>query len=246
MSGWFYNLGRELGRKAVPAARKGKLIWKGVTGNDAEAWQAEQQLGLEMAEELKLDFEPSTAHELAEFVREVAERLTASLGETERTYHCELFKDAIPNAMSLPGGWIFLSEGLVRGCGENDDELAFLIAHEIAHIAKKHTWDRMISEAALKFASAATARVGLMGGWLRTQGIQMLRTAHSREREFEADLFAYRLGAAAAFGTEGATKLFERLTAMENSGLHLGVYFGSHPAPAERLARLSRKLPSKR
>lgn len=241
MSGWFYNLGRDLGRKALPAARKGKLIWQGVTGDDNEAWQAEQRLGEEMEAELRQTLEPSNAADLAAFVTEITERLAAVAASAPRTFRCELFRETQANAIALPGGCIFLSEGLVRGCGDRDDELAFLIAHEMAHVIKKHTWDRMISEAALRFASTATARIGVMGGWLRTQGLQLLKTAHSTQREFEADAHAYRLAAGAAFGTEGARALFKRLQATEQAGLDLGPYFSSHPTPAQRLARLERR-----
>lgn len=237
----FYHLGRTLGRKALPAARKGRLIWQGITGDDESAWQAEQTLGREMALELRAALRPVDAPDLARFASEITGRLVGSVGGKGRGFHCELFREITPNAMALPGGWIFLSDGLVQSCGGRDDELAFIIAHEMAHVLEKHTWDRMISDAALRAASAVTARAGPMGTWLRTKGIELLRTAHSRDREFEADWIGHKLAAASAFGTEGAQRFLSRLKSAGDAGMDMGAYITSHPSPGQRMARIAQR-----
>lgn len=142
--------------------------------------------------------------------------------------------------MALPGGWIFLSDALARGCGGHEGELAFTVAHEMAHIVLRHTWDRMISNTALKVAAAATSRIGPVGGWLRSQGISLLRNAHSSECEFAADEMGFRLCRAAGFDTDGAFTLLRRWQASTDAGINLGPYFTSHPPTAQRIARLTK------
>ncbi|HQZ30061.1 MAG TPA: hypothetical protein PK648_18085, partial [Verrucomicrobiales bacterium] len=54
MSNFFEDLGRKLGRAAVPTYRKSKWIWDGLTGTEEEALQAEKDLGATLAAELRL------------------------------------------------------------------------------------------------------------------------------------------------------------------------------------------------
>jgi len=65
MSGFLYNLGRQLGRKAVPAIRKSKLIWDGLAGTDEEALRAEAALRTTLAAELRAFAGPVDDPELA-------------------------------------------------------------------------------------------------------------------------------------------------------------------------------------
>lgn len=240
LSGFFYNLGRQLGRKAVPAARKSKWIWTGVTGGEEEALRAEVALGAEMAEELRSTVDLLQDAELQGVLDEICHRLSERIRDKRRTFQCEVFRDVLPNAMTLPGGWIFLSDGLARGCGGRDGELAFCIAHEIAHIVLRHTWDRMISDAALKIAAAATSRIGPIGGWVRSQGIALLRSAHSSDCESAADEMGFRLCRAAGFDPDGAFAVLRRWQASTDAGINLGPYFASHPPTVHRIARLNK------
>ncbi|HWI56320.1 MAG TPA: hypothetical protein VNZ22_03790, partial [Bacillota bacterium] len=71
MSGFFYNLGRQLGRKAVPTIRKSKYIWDGVAGTEEEALRAETVLGNDMAIELRAVLKPLADPPLAAMVQEL-------------------------------------------------------------------------------------------------------------------------------------------------------------------------------
>lgn len=237
----FFQLGRQLGRKVMPVARKGKLIWQGITGDDEQALAAENELGSEMLRELLPSLELVKAPELELYVSEITKRLADALKRDGRSFTCRIFRERQPAAMALPGGNIFISDGLVRGCSDRDDELAFVIAHEMAHVFCKHVWNRMVSDAALRVASAAAVKAGPMGNWLRTKGFGMLKSAHSREQEFDADCEGNRLSIAAAFGREGPASFLARLAQAERAGLDLGPYVSSHPPPAQRIAMLQRR-----
>jgi predicted Zn-dependent protease len=152
----------------------------------------------------------------------------------------ELFEDTVPNAIALPGGFLFVSNSLLSFCDLQPEELAFVIGHEMAHVVRKHTWDRLINETALRVASAVTSRLGVLGTWVRQEGLVLLRSAHANRCEFEADELGFRLAAAAGYGTDGAFSFLERI-GRQQSRESLGDYMSSHPNPAERLARL-RKL----
>ena len=242
MNGFFYNLGRIAGHKAVPAIRKSKLIWDGLTGDEEQAFRAELALGAEMAAELRCAVELIDDWPAVEALDEVCRRLGARARDKRRTFRCAVFRDLSPNAITLPGGFLFFSDALLELCRRSPDQLAFVAGHEMAHVLLGHTWDRMINEAALRVASAATARIGQIGGWLRQQGMALLRRAHDAELELTADELGFRLAAAAGFNPAGAFAFLQRVQLLCAEPNALGQYLGSHPAAAERAARLERIL----
>lgn len=235
---FFYQLGRHLGRKAVPAIRKSKLIWDGVAGSEEEAFRAEVALGLEMAAELRATVEMIEDQPTTTELDAICRSLAARARDKRRTFRCALFHDNVPNAIALPGGLMFWSDSLLELCGRRPEELAFLAGHEMAHVLLGHTWDRMINEATLRVASAATARLGQIGGWLRQQGTTLLRSAHECELEFQADELGFRLAVAAGFDPAGAINLLQQIRVRSPDRGDMGHYLASHPAPQERSARL--------
>ncbi len=241
MSGFFYNLGRQLGRRAVPAIRKSKLIYDSVAGTEEEALRAELALGRDMAAELRRSMAMSSDPARVALVSDLCQRLSLGLRDKRRPLQCEVLQDPLPMAMALPGGFLFISDSLIEWCERSQDELAFAIGHEIGHVIRGHAWDRMVNETALNAISALTARAsGALGSWFRQQGTALLRSAYEQENEFEADEFGFRLALAARFGPTGATGLLRRLQTSTSTPGTMGSYFGSHPSASERLARIAR------
>jgi predicted Zn-dependent protease len=239
VSGFLYNLGRQLGHKAVPMIRKSKWIWNGLAGTDEEALRAETALGNTLAAELRAFAGPVNDPSLAALLNDLCQRLSACVRDKARTFRCELMQDNSPNALALPGGFIFVSEPLAELCERQPDELAFVIGHEMAHVIRRHVWERMLNETTLCVASAVTARAGPLGGWLRQQGMGLLRSAYSGDSEFEADELGLRLMAAAGFSPAGAITFLQRIQRLGSNPADLGQYFASHPPPSERLAKLA-------
>lgn len=216
------------------------MIWDGLTGTEEEALRAEAALGAEMAMELRATLPPVLDQQTAVQLSELCGRLSACVRDKRRTFRCDLFLDRFPNAMALPGGFIFASDSLVALCDRSPDELAFVLGHEMAHVIRGHAWDRMLNETVLKAAAIATARVGQVGAWLRQQGLDLLRNAHSREQELEADELGLRLSAAAGYAPEGALHTLQRIERFGPNPVGLGHYLSSHPPASERIAALQR------
>jgi predicted Zn-dependent protease len=238
VSGLFYNIGRRLGRAAIPAIRKTKWIYDGLAGSEEEALQAESRLGTALAAEVRTATQPARDPALTPWLAELCQRLAACVRDKKRTFHCEAIQGESPNAMALPGGFVFLSHTLVELCERCPDELAFVIGHEMGHIIRRHAWDRMLNEAMLRVASVVSARTGVLGGWLRQNGQRVLQSAHSRDRELEADELGLRLAVAARFAPGGAIALLKRIEPLEGHPDVLGQYFASHPPASERMAHL--------
>jgi beta-barrel assembly-enhancing protease len=240
MSGFFYNLGRRLGRRAVPAIRKSKLLYASVAGTEEEALRAERLLGRDLAAELRRTIALESDPALAALVNELCQRLAGRVRDKRRAFQCEVLHDPSFNAMALPGGFLFISNSLVEFCERRPEELAFVLGHEMGHVIRGHASDRLLSETALRAVSAVTMRAsGSLSGWLQQQGLVLLRSAHAQEGELEADELGLRLAAAAGFPPAGAIALLRRLEAMSANPKGQGQYFATHPPPSERIARLA-------
>lgn len=238
MSSFFENLGRKLGRAAVPTYRKSKWIWEGLTGTEEDAIQAERDLGETLAAELRLATRMADEPELRDWVRSICHRLEQSVELPGIRYRCEITGEDQPTAIGLPGGALFVSRSLIDLCERNEDEIAFVIAHETVHLLRRHTWDRLLQQSALRAASFAAGRAGFLSGWIRQQGLPMLRSAHSKEFEFEADKDGAAIARAAGFDPGGAIAFLRRIEPLGGDPEVLGEYLASHPAPGERIARL--------
>jgi len=109
MSTFFEDLGRKLGRAAVPTCRKSKWIWEGLTGTEDDSMQAERDLGKTLAAELHIATEILNEPELLNWIREICHRLAPSVDQPGFAYHCELVKAGHPGTIGLPGGYLFVS-----------------------------------------------------------------------------------------------------------------------------------------
>lgn len=239
MSGLFYNLGRKLGQKAVPTVRKARWLYDSFAGDEEEALRAEAALGAELAGELRKVVDLTTDPEMGAWVEGVCGRLAGRVQDKRRRFSVEIFHDAFPGAIALPGGYLFLSDSLVRLSDGHAEDMAFAIGHEIGHVVLGHARDRVLESAMWRVASAATAQArGPVVEWLRREGTVALQNSHARESELEADKFGLRLAVAAGFPGEGAITFLREVEHWEATGRARGRYLESHPAASLRIGRL--------
>jgi predicted Zn-dependent protease len=162
-------------------------------------------------------------------------------------YRFHLIADAdFINAFALPGGHVFIGQGLLNQM-TTEDELAFVLGHEIEHIDHYHAVERVQIEAQLHNldldAIAAVAELP-MGLW---------QAGYGKEQEFEADREGLRLAALAGYSPQGAVDMFNRFEELDQEYvIHaetppeelsqvavegLDGYFRTHPLPSERLTQ---------
>lgn len=155
------------------------------------------------------------------------------------------------NAFSLPGGPVFIGEGLLD-LMVTDDELAAILAHEVEHIDHYHCAERVQIEAKLK-----KLNLNVVSDLLQFP-MQFWQAGYQKDEEFEADREGMHLAVQSGYSPYGAVTLFERFTklcdektieaqdpAQELSQLaiqSLTGYFRSHPLPSERLAQANRVI----
>ena len=167
-------------------------------------------------------------------------------------YHVAILDTDEINAFATPGGHIFVTRGLIA-CAGNEDALAAVIAHEIAHIQLRHALTsirnaRYVNAAvsgALAGAGGAGGNVkelaGIMGDSVNEVITTMVVNGFSPAQEFEADTTALSLLAAAGYQPAGLLEMLEVLKQKQGNNKTAG--FGkTHPSPAERITKVKKNI----
>ena len=236
-----YKLGRLVGKKL----RKAKWIWESFVGSEEESIRAEYGVGRNMTEAILEQTLRDTDPQLQESLEEIQCLLAKSVRNRFHRFKVMVVVEDAPTAFALPGGFIFLTRSLVEFCDNDRDEMAFVIAHEMAHVIRRHAINRVLTETALSAAALASPGRGWFVSWFRRVGLQALERAHSREQEFEADMLGVLLTRNAGFDPAGAIRLFERFLQLSTnrSPTKLGSYFETHPDVSERILKLRKLVP---
>ena len=216
---------------AGPKVRKAKWIWHSITGSEADTIKAEYEVGQDLAHEIRnqlgLDTEPQSGQLLSEVGSHLVVRVTNKL----RTFNFEVIKGSEPNAFALPGGFIFVTISLLELCDWNQDEIAFILAHEMAHVIRGHAMDRIVVNSTIAVGAKATSIQGLLKSWLGKVGVKFLESAYSQDMELEADKLGTRLVTAAGYDPQAPIQLLSRLRKLNQTDKQssFGNYFSSHP-----------------
>jgi predicted Zn-dependent protease len=153
------------------------------------------------------------------------------------------------NAFSLPGGPVYIGEGMLD-LMMSEDELANVLGHELEHIDHYHCVERVQLEAKLK-----NLNLDLLGALLQIP-MDIWEAGYHKDEEFEADREGMLLAVQSGYSPYGAVEMFERFARLcDEYVIHaqspdqeiselaiqgLNGYFRSHPLPSERLAQARR------
>ena len=240
MSNLFYNIGKMVG----PRVRKVKWIWQSITASEADTIKAEHEVGQDLAREIRNRLELDTEPRAGQMLNQVGRHLATCVANKLRTFSFEVIKSTEPNAFALPGGFIFVSRLLLELCEWNQDELAFILGHEMGHVIRGHSMGRIITNSAIAVGAKATPIRGLLASWLGKVGVEFLESAYSQNLELEADALGARLVAVADYDPHAPTQLLSRLSELSQPAkqFSLGNYFSSHPAFDVRIQNIDHLL----
>jgi len=231
-------IGYRLGLKAAQA----KNAFDPMGGTEEESLRAEIRLGHDLAAALLERIPLVEENETTRFAAQIGRWLAANVKEKKLPFSVQVTAEREPNAVALPGGFIFVSWPLLEMCQGERDEIAFLLGHEMAHIVRRHTLDRIVKDAALCLLLRQSSGKHAASAWFSKAGRQLLDCAYSKDQELEADAFAIALVKNAGGDVLAGERLLENLIQRisESVGM-VGSYFATHPPIVERLASLRAK-----
>lgn len=154
------------------------------------------------------------------------------------TYRFALLNSETINGYSAPGGYIFITKGAYLAA-ENDDQLAGILAHEIAHVTRRHAL-KIISRSELiaglsEVASGSGNEYAQYDIGVDKISNTLLKTGYDPASEFDADRTGRELAANTGFDRNG---LRDFLLKLQSSTTAPGTIFSTHPPLEERITRL--------
>jgi predicted Zn-dependent protease len=183
------------------------------------------RVGREAAKEIAAEVGLVEESGLDAYVSEIGRKLLRGVPRRSFQYEFSVVDQFEPNAFALPGGYIFISRGLLA-LANNEDEVACVVGHEITHAALRHA-----------AAQQALAKSGnpLTMPWVRAANI----ASYGRDMEREADRGGQMLAAAAGYDPMGMSTFLKSLGQLERfliGHARLPTFFDTHPGSQERAA----------
>ena len=152
------------------------------------------------------------------------------------------------NAMALPGGFFYVNSGLILAC-DSEDELAGVMAHEIAHVAAHHAAREMTKMNYMQLGQIPLI-IFTQGTWTgygiyeaAQLAVPLTFLQFSREYEAEADYLGIQYMYKAGYDPQGMVSIFEKLSALEkHKPGALSKAFSDHPATPDRIAAVENEI----
>ncbi len=215
------------------------------------SWEQELQIGREADLQIQQQYGVYDDDELQRYVEEVGQRvLSVSHMRREGTdpkymnteFHFRLLDSPIVNAFALPGGYIYVTRGLLAHLGD-EAQLAVVLGHEIGHVAARHASQRAFEQqigqvALIGGAIAGEELLGIPGGNILNLGstaAQFLFLQYGRDDERESDRLGVEYAAMQNYNAAHGAAFFESLERIsEQSGQSIPSFLSTHPDPGER------------
>jgi len=177
---------------------------------------------------------------LRDWVADIGREIVAHSPRQKLEHHFIVLDSPEANAFALPGGYVFVTAGLLESLS-SEDELAAIIAHEAAHLANRD-FQRVLKRQLMFLALAAILRHNDQRELVHlTCAVQVINTLrHSRRREAQADAGGVRLATQAGYDARGLTWFLSRIGAGRWS--YLETVFSTHPHPTKRIAWIDLQL----
>jgi beta-barrel assembly-enhancing protease len=184
--------------------------------------------------------------QLQRYVNNVGRWLASQTERPELPWHFGVLEAPQLNAFAVPGGTIFVTRGLVARM-RSEAELAGVLAHEIAHVLKKHHLKAIQKNAQSALAGEAlSAAIKDQRSEARDKlisfGTEMYARGLDKGDELEADRLGVVIAARGGYDAYGLPAVLQTLQAMNPQDSGLALMFKTHPAPGERLDALGENM----
>ncbi len=211
--------------------------------------QQELQMGYQSAKQILSHERISNDPRLNAIVQKVGKKIARAAAQPGYKWQFFVIDKDVPNAFCLPGGKVFVYSGLFRAV-QNEDQLATVIGHEVAHAIARHGAERM-----------SMIQLGRMGKQIASQTLGggkyagLINQAYgagetygmvlpfSRKFEYEADEIGLYLMTKAGYDPRQALVFWQNMMRLNHNRRKPPEFLSTHPADAHRIARLKQLIP---
>jgi predicted Zn-dependent protease len=194
----------------------------------------EIQIGQDAAAQYEQEHPVDKTSDRARWLARIGTRVAAAAQPPDYPYEFNLVREDVNNAFAYPGGPIYVYDGLIDTLGGDEDQVAWVCAHEATHVREQHAIKRI--ERAL---GAQLLIEWLLGGdTARDIGgaVTALALQHySRDNEYEADRLGCRWAAGAGYDPTASLAVLEKFRELQGSDPNdFEILFHSHPGNDDR------------
>jgi len=224
-----------------------------VTGRRELALMSETQeieMGRQGAADVKSSFGLYPDVALQAYVNRIGQSLAKSSERPALAWEFHVLDDAAVNAFALPGGFIFVTRGLLAHM-TNEAELASVLGHEAGHVTARHSVQQMSRQQLASIGlglgsvlSPVIARYGQVAG----SGLGLLFLKYGRDDETQADRLGFRYALANGYDTREMIAVFQMLQqdALLSGVGRLPEWRSSHPDPENRIGTVQQLVAESR
>jgi len=204
----------------------------------------EVRIGVSISRQIEEKYELVDDPLVQKRVADIGKRLVSVCDRQDIDYIFKALEDDDANAVSLPGGFIYVNHGLIDKV-DSDDELACVLAHEVGHIVARHSIKKLQAlqgYSFLRILMVAVPKSGAVGNAADIAFSQLLM-GYSREDELLADRLGVRYAKAAGYDPHAMIRFLEKLQEINRrKPLRPRSYFKTHPYIPDRIRVVKQEL----
>ena len=182
--------------------------------------------------------------ELQAYVSRLGDSLAASSERPHLPWTFRVVDDPIVNAFALPGGFIYVSRGILAHFN-SEAQLVSVLGHEIGHVTARHSASQMseqqLAQLGLVAGAIVVPDVAARYGGIAQQALGILFLKFSRDDERQADMLGFRYMTRVGYDPHEMPEVFAMLGRVTEAGGGRGlpVWLSTHPDPGDREQRIN-------
>jgi predicted Zn-dependent protease len=208
--------------------------------------QQEIAMGQQTDTEVRAEYGVYTAPALEACVSATGAALAAKAQRPNLAYHFAVLDSPVINAFAAPGGYIFVTRGLLA-LMTSEDELAVVVGHELGHVNARHSVKRMsemmLAQVGLAVGSAVSPTIAKLSGAAGV-GVQLLFLKFSRDDEYQADSLGVDYARRTGYDAGSMVTFFEAMQKNGDlsGGRSIPGFLSTHPLTADRIREVKGML----
>lgn len=204
----------------------------------------EVQMGSNIARQVAEQYKPVDDPLIQKRVEDIGKKIAAVCDRKDIDYHFFVLNEDEVNAVSLPGGYVYIFKGLIDKV-DSDDELAGVIGHEVGHIVARHSIKKLQGQMGYSLLRVMIAQASKNNdvGNAADLAFADIMSGYSREDELLADELGTRYAKLAGYDPQGMIEFLSKLHEINRrKPAQPFVYFKSHPYVPDRIRVVRQEL----
>jgi len=212
--------------------------------------QEEEEMSRKVMKVIIENYELINDPMIVNYINEMGQKVVSALPPQPFEYHFYVIKNDDYNAFATPAGHVFVNSGLLEAM-ENEEELAGILSHEIAHVVCRHISQKIERAQKIGIATLAGIAAGILlgvGGSAAAANAvtigsaaagQSLELSYSRDDEFQADQIGLICLTEAGYNGKGLLSMLQKLRSKRWFGPdQIPTYLSTHPGTEERMSNI--------